>query len=281
MDHMPSSSWDTHVHVFDPVRHPYITNTRYSPPARSTADLVAATPTQNFVIVMSGPEGTNTELTIEAMQKLRDVGREARGVVVMDMEQMTPDELQRLNRAGVRSVRFNTRREGTSLDKLYAECAERIHSAGLRWSIEAAIFEVKLWHSLIETFRLLHKKYGTVFVADHVFAAQPSDLSSSEFLDLLELVEEGILMVKISGLTRYGRSPESLRPLIKEILKRRDGKGGVWGSDWPHVNSTPGATNFLEVNLGQHLGLLKSICAELGGDRWEKLMGQNAAALYE
>lgn len=280
MDQLPPSSWDTHVHVFDPERHPYISNTRYSPPARSTEDLVAATPTKNFVIVMSGPEGTNTALTIEAMEQLRRMGREAKGVVVMDMEQMTPDELQRLDHAGVRSVRFNTRREGTSLDKVYEECAQRIHLAGVKWSIEAAIFEVSLWHSLIPTFRSLHKRYGTVFVADHVFAAKSSEIDSPEFLTLLELVEDGILIVKISGLTRYGRSPESLMPMVKEILQRNGGTGGVWGSDWPHVNSNPGASDFLQVDLQHHLSLLKGVCDGLGNNTWEKLMRDNAISLY-
>lgn len=280
MDQLPPSSWDTHIHVFDPKGHPYIPNTRYSPPARSTGDLVSSTPTSNFVVVMSGPEGTNTELTVEAMDQLRQMGREARGVVVLDLEQMHPIELQRLDRAGVRSVRFNTRRDGMTLDMLFEQTAEKISAAELSWSIEAAIFDVKIWHSLIPTFRNLHDRYGTVFVADHVFAAQPAEVDSANFTDLLKLVEEGIIVVKISGLTRYGRDPQTMMPVVREVLKRRCGKGGVYGSDWPHVISDPGATELMEVDLGQHLDLLKGICDELGGGTWERLMRDNAAALY-
>jgi hypothetical protein len=53
---------------------------------------------------------------------------------------------------------------------------EKIAAARVRWSIEAAIFQVALWHSLAPTLRRLYKQYGTVFVADHVFAAQPSEI---------------------------------------------------------------------------------------------------------
>ncbi|KAH8897660.1 hypothetical protein GQ53DRAFT_759887 [Thozetella sp. PMI_491] len=257
MNQIPSSSWDVHVHVFDPKRHPYIPNTRYTPPARSVVDLTSSLPTTNFVIVMSGPEGTNTALTVEAMNELRQAGREAKGVVVLDLEQMIPETLQALDNAGVRSVRFNTRRDGSSLDKLYEEAAERIHNSGVRWSIEAAIFDIGLWHSLIPTLRAVNKQYGTVFVADHVFAAHPSQADSPEFKQLLELVDEGILYVKISGLTRYGREPATMMPLVKEVLRKREGRGVVYGSDWPHVNSDPGSIALLEVNLPHHLSCLK------------------------
>jgi predicted TIM-barrel fold metal-dependent hydrolase len=280
MDFIPPSSWDVHVHVFDPVRHPYIPDTLYTPPARSTADLIAATPTTNFVIVMSGPEGTNTAQTVEAMEQLRKKGHEAKGVVVMDTNQMTPDELRRLDQAGVRSVRFNTRRDGMALDGLFEETARRISAAGVKWSIESAIFDVGVWHGLIPILRRLHEEHGTVFVADHVFAAQPSELGSDRFTDLLALVEEGIIVVKISGLTRYGRDAEPMMPVIREVLARRDGKGGIYGSDWPHVISKPGATGLMQVDIGEHLQLLKGVCDQLEKQTWERLMRDNAKALY-
>ncbi|KAH8655899.1 hypothetical protein BX600DRAFT_440382 [Xylariales sp. PMI_506] len=228
MDSTPLSSWDVHVHVFDPKRHPYIPNTRYSPPSRSTAVLINAMPTSNFVIVMSGPEGTNTDLTIEAMDQLRQMGREARGVVV----------------------------------------------------IEAAIFDIDVWHNLIPVLQATHKEYSTLFVADHVFAAQPADIGSPKFRELLGLVGDGVLYVKISGLTRYGREPATMMPLVKEPMKRRNAERVVYGSDWPHVNSNPGSTSLLDVDLPHHLNHVKAACDELGVNTWERLMRDNAANLY-
>lgn len=281
MDSLPPSSWDTHVHVFDPIRYPYIPNARYNPPARSLQDLVISTPTDNFIIVMSGPEGTNPSQTINAIKQLEQDGRKAKGVVVMDIGQMTADNLQRLDNFGVRSVRFNTRRDGTTtLDSTFEEAVGRIHAAGVKWSVEAAIFDVTLWYSLGPTLRKLHKMYGTIFVADHVFAAQPSQLKSTEFKYLLELVEDGIVVVKISGLTRYGRDAVTMIPVIKEVLRKRNGQGGIWGSDWPHVNSSPGATDLMKVDISEHLRLLKSLCEELGNSTWEKVMRDNAISVY-
>ncbi|KAH7030571.1 uncharacterized protein B0I36DRAFT_288087 [Microdochium trichocladiopsis] len=277
---LPSSSWDVHVHVFDPVKHPYIPRTRYTPPARSVGDLLRETHTHNYVIVMSGPEGTNTSHTEEAMAELQAKGHNACGVVVMDTEQMTPTELQRLDRAGVRSVRFNTQRTGTSLEALLEQTAGKIAAAGLGWSIEAAIFEVALWQSLIPTMRKLHRQFGTVFVADHIFAAQPEELGSTALSQVLDLVDEGVVVVKISGLTKYNRNPEAMMPIVKEILKKGDGRGGVFASDWPHVFSHPGATDLMEVDIPAHLTLLKAVCDEIGNGAWEKLMRDNAVALY-
>ncbi|QKX60433.1 uncharacterized protein TRUGW13939_07578 [Talaromyces rugulosus] len=281
MDFLPPFSWDTHVHVFDPIKYPYIPNTRYNPPARSVQDLVTSTPTKNFIIVMSGPEGTDTAQTIDAIEQLERDGRNAKGVVVMDIEKMTIDNLQRLNDAGVRSVRFNTRRdEITTLDSSFEEAVRRIHTAGVKWSVEAAIFDVALWYRLGPTLRKLHGKYGTIFIADHVFAAQPSQLESTEFKSLLDLVEDGMVVVKISGLTRYGRDAVTMMPVVKEVLKRRNGTGCVWGSDWPHVNSSPGATNLMEVDILEHLRLLKCVCDKLGNGTWEKVMRDNAVSVY-
>lgn len=230
---------------------------------------------------MSGPEGTDSSLTVEAMEQLRGMGREARGVVVMDLEQMTMTELQRLHAAGVRSVRFNTRRDGTSLDALFEQTAEKIHAAGVGWSIEAAIFDISTWHRLTPTLRRLNKSYGTIFVADHVFAAQAGDLADSKFQQLLELVQDGTIMVKISGLTRYGRSPRDMIPVIRAVLSQNEGSSGVFGSDWPHVNSAPGSTDLLSVHLEEHLAVLKGVCDELGSGFWEKLMRDNAKILYK
>jgi predicted TIM-barrel fold metal-dependent hydrolase len=235
---------------------------------------------ENFVIVMSGPEGTNSSLTVEAMGQLRGMGRQARGVVVMDLEQMTESELHRLNDSGVRSVRFNTRRDGTSLDGLFAETAKKLHDAGVCWSIEAAIFDVATWSKLIPTLREANENYGIVFVADHVFAAQVEDLEKDEFKALLKMVDDVIIVVKISGLDRYERNPIDMIPVVKAVLSQRDGKGGVFGRDWPHVDSTPGSTSLMDVDIEEHLSVLKHVCDQLGPGKWEALMRDNAKALY-
>ena len=59
---LPPDSWDTHCHIFEPIRHPYVRDTPYAPPARTVGHLVQASECKNHVIVLSRPEGTNTDI---------------------------------------------------------------------------------------------------------------------------------------------------------------------------------------------------------------------------
>ena len=282
-DIIPPDSWDTHVHVFDPVNHPYIPESPYDPPARSPTDLVNSLPTHNYVIVVSGPEGTNTSQAVEAMASLRAMGRKSRGTVVMDLEQTTVENLQRLNEAGVRSVRFNTRGDGDAvqkLDELWTATVALFQEANVKWMIDGAIWDYKLWHALIPIMRKLHDSHGTIFVADHMFAIRPSDGASKELYDLIQAVDDGVIVVKVSAMYRYGRTPQTMAPIVKRILKARQGRGGIWGSDWPHVVSNPGSRELETVDIPAHLEYLKQICDEVGQGCWEKLMVTNAAALF-
>lgn len=105
------------------------------------------------------------------------------------------------------------------MNRLFEGTAERIHAAVVKWSIEAAIFDIDTEHGLIPTLRNANKLYGTVFVADHVFAAQQADLATEKFQHLLQLVDEGVIIVKVSGLTRYGRNPQDM--VCSHVEKRR------------------------------------------------------------
>ncbi|KAH8172093.1 amidohydrolase domain-containing protein [Sarocladium implicatum] len=277
---IPSSSWDVHVHIFDPERHPYVPDSLYTPPASTVSDLMAKTPTENAVVVMAAPDGNNTDSIVDHMQQLRSAGRQARGVVFMSLDQMTPNELQRLDKAGVRSVRFNSKVDGDQLPSMWARGIEAIVTAGVKWSIEAVIFDIALWHSLIPLMKASWEKHGTIFVADHILGLQPSHLESEQFADLLKLIEDGVLVVKISGLYKYDREPREMMPIVKKILEKRQGRGGMWASDWPHVIPTRGSTSLYEVDLHEHLALLKEVCDALPKGTWERLMRDNAAEVY-
>ena len=277
---IPSCSWDVHVHIFDPEPHPYVPDSLYTPPASTVPQFLANVSTHNAVVVMAAPDGTNTASVVDHMKQLREAGREARGVVFLDLEQMTPCKLRRLDQEGVRSVRFNSKNAGDRLPELWAKGIEAIVAAGVKWSIEAVIFDLALWHSLIPLMRASYRDHGTVFVADHILGLQPSDIESEEFADLLKLVEDGVLVVKISGLYKYEREPRAMMPIVKKIMEAREGRGGMWASDWPDVVPTAGSTSLYEVDLEEHMALLKGVCDELPDGTWEKLMRDNAAQVY-
>lgn len=277
---VPPSAWDVHVHIFDPERHPYVPDALYAPPASTVPQFLASVPTHNAVVVMAAPDGTRTASIVDSMTQLRQAGRKARGVVFMRLDQMTPNELQRLDREGVRSVRFNSKLDGDLLPDMWERGIEAIVAAGVKWSIEAVIFDLSIWHSLIPLMETAWRNHGIVFVADHVLGLQASHIESKQFADILELVESGILIVKISGLYKYGREPREMLPIVKKVLERRQGRGAMWASDWPHVVPAPGSVSLYKVDLEQHLALLKGICDELPEGTWEKLMRDNASEVY-
>lgn len=278
---IPTSSWDVHVHIFDPERRPYVPGSLYTPPARVVSQFLAAAPTENAVVVMAAPDGTNTASVVDSMNQLRRAGRQARGVVFMNLDAMVPSELQRLDKEGVRSVRFNSKLDGGDrLHDLWAKGIQAIVASGVKWSIESVIFDLGLWHSLIPLMKDAHAAHGIVFVADHILGVQPSHIESQQLVELLQLVEDGVLVVKISGLYKYGRDPLAMMPVVKKIMEKRQGRGGMWASDWPHVIPTPGSTALYEVDIAEHLALLKSVCDELPDGTWERLMRDNAVEVY-
>ncbi|RSH92586.1 hypothetical protein EHS25_008031 [Saitozyma podzolica] len=278
-----SQGWDTHCHVFDPVKHPYISDTPYAPPRRAAEHLMAAVPASNFVIVMSVPEGTSTAHTLEAIELLHSAGRKGRGTVVMDPIRMVPDELQKLQHAGVRSVRIHTLRIGEDIDVLktiFEDTARRIDTAGLKWCIDAQL-SLKTWSTLIPTMTKLHGEFGTVFVVDHMFCCSPDDADNPLLDDLLDLVRRGIMYVKLSGLDRYsaGKGFEAFGPLVKRLVRADRGGGILFGSDWPHVVMGQGG-QLSEVDTVAHLRFLQDTCESVGEGVWQKVWNDNAERLY-
>ena len=98
---------------------------------------------------------------------------------------------------------------------------------------------------------------------------------------LMEPLSDGVMVVKVSGMYRYGRQPQAMIPLVRRVMKQRDGRAGVWGSDWPYVHSTPGSTSFNDVDVWENLNLLKKVAEEYSDQHWNKLMRDNAALLFD
>ncbi|RSH82838.1 hypothetical protein EHS25_005828 [Saitozyma podzolica] len=141
---LPEGSWDTHIHIFDPARHPYEPDWPYIPPHCSVEQLLHAVPCSNFCIVIDMPEGTRPELALESVAKISSVpGRTARATIVLDFDRLSNEQLQQLRTKGVRSIRihakgaiatgFFRRRRSPRLHRqsLGAYCTPRVES---RWS---------------------------------------------------------------------------------------------------------------------------------------------------
>ena len=282
-----AGSWDTHCHIFAPDTHPYIANTPYRPPAFSPLDLLDVSTAENHVIVLAVPDGTDPSLMLESIEQLQSMGRRARATIVMDLDHMTPARLRELWERGVRSVRVHIARlrlyyardtiTRDDIERYITDAARRIHAAGMRWPIDMQL-DLQHWVDLVPTMRRLHSEYSTSFVADHVFTARSGSLELPGLDELLSLMREGVLVVKISGLTRLAPRLEDVVPLVRKVITNAP-EMVVWGSDTPHVVMDPTRHDFDEVDVGAQLDLLRGICEGHEG-WWEMLMQTNAERLY-
>src|SRR5262249_28363964 len=104
---MPEGAIDAHMHVIGPFdRFPLSVKTKYVPFAATWQEqkeiLVDKMGFSGFVVVQATCHGTDNRLAVDALEHMQ--GRAA-GVGSVD-EDVTMDELRRLNDAGVRGVRF-------------------------------------------------------------------------------------------------------------------------------------------------------------------------------
>ena len=285
--------WDTHCHVFDRHTYPYAADAPYHPPKRTPIDLLATVPANvGSIIVMSVPEGGDTRQTVAALEALRKAGRQCLGTIVARPEAMETNELQRLHKLGIRSVRFHIVAYHGDVDKLSADievAASKLYEAELKWPIDMQL-HFDQWSTIATLMERLHGQYGTVFVADHMFCASPSYAETSphrdQLLGLLELVKRGVLYVKVTGLDRYsvssGRGFEGFRGLLEMLVRAKQGEGLLYGSDWPHIVMGPGEkTREDEIDMRAHVHFLREICDQMASDAWQKVWYGNAENLYQ
>ncbi|KAK1925419.1 hypothetical protein DB88DRAFT_483853 [Papiliotrema laurentii] len=273
---LPPQSWDTHI---------YLPPDRASTGATSLAGhLVKASPAHNFALCMSITDSPDTlPVFIDTITALNEMHRRARGTVILRPDEMTPTRLRTLQSQGIRSIRLHIVRIAMDLgadignvEKVISGTAQRLHGEGLSWPIDAQL-SLSTWSRLSELLVKLHQEFGTTFIADHMFCAGPDSAGSKDFGRCLDLVERGIVHVKISGLAKYAPAGiETLRPIIEQVLRCRGGDMALWGSDWPHVDLEGDRA---EVDVEEQLSRLKDICQGLGEGYWEKLTVENAQRL--
>lgn len=139
---LPSQSWDTHLHVFDPARHPYPSQRKYSPVPATKDELFnfnvslteTATP-QNIVLVQPSPYGTDNSLILDLLENTAVAEPTMRAIAVIDSPAVSESELDRMNGLGVRGVRINVAAssDATGVDELrrqYVGAARRISKFG-------------------------------------------------------------------------------------------------------------------------------------------------------
>lgn len=237
---VPAGACDCHTHIHgDPEKFPFFSGRVYTPEPALPEEMAAlhrALHIQRVVIVTPSVYGTDNSATLYGM-KAR--GADARGVAVID-DKTLESELDAMERAGVRGIRLNLATGGGNDP-----------SAGRR-RFQAAAERVKIrgWHvqmytnlAVISSIKDLVAVSPVPVVFDHFGGAQAElGVEQPGFSDLLELLRSGKAYVKISGGYRASkRAPEyaDAVPLARALIAANPERI-VWGTDWPHPNSSSG-----------------------------------------
>jgi 4-sulfomuconolactone hydrolase len=238
---LPANACDTHFHVWGPPeRFPYATRRTYTPPACPIEHFVAIADMlgiQRGVLVQSNVHKGDNASTMDALEKYPD---RLRAVIKHDRN-LTKEELQHLDRIGVRGFRLN--------------CLQRL-SGGFDPEIFRQVCRVAGEMDWVVTLHL--DTAMLIEIADQVANApcklaidhlgESRDTTGTDWAGLptLErLLSAEHVWLKASALDRRLRSGtpyEKLVELMSHLLGFRPDRI-LWGSDWPHSGHfAPGTT---------------------------------------
>ena len=231
----PAGAVDAHCHVFGPAdRFPYAPERKYTPCDAPRAKLFELRDHLGFarnVIVQASCHGRDNAALVDALESAGDL---ARGVAVVGSD-VAQDELERMNEAGVRAVRFNFVRRlvDATPREVFLGIAERV--ARLGWHV-VVYFEAPTLEDLVPFLRRL----PTTVVVDHMgrpdVAAGVDDEHFQRFIEFL--AENENVWTKVScpeRLTLAGPPYDDVVPFARTLVERFP-RRVLWGTDWPHPN---------------------------------------------
>ena len=240
---LPPGSVDAHCHVFGPGdRFPFAPERKYTPCDASREQLFALRDHLGFdknVIVQATCHGADNSALLDA---LAHSDNRARGVVTIKRN-VTDEQLQSMNAAGVRGVRFNFVKrlvDFTPKDELM-EIAARIAPMG--WHV-VIYFEAVDLPELWDFFTAL----PTTVVVDHMGRPDVSKpVDGPEFELFIKFMREYTnVWSKVSCPERLSvAGPPALNgernayrdvvPFARRIVETFPDRV-LWGTDWPHPN---------------------------------------------
>lgn len=231
----PPNACDGHCHVFGPgKRFPYAKERTYEPPdspKEKLADLHKFLGFSRAVLVQASCHGTDNRAMLDAIASSKGAWRG----VAMVPKSVAQIELQRLNAAGVRGIRYNFVKHlgGTPALEAVEDIVARI--APLGWHLQ-----LHLDADGISELRTFLRKLKIPFIIDHM-GRVPARLGLEQpaFRQLLELLKDNPnAWVKISGAERVsaaGKPFHDAVPFAEALIKAAPDRI-MWGTDFPHPN---------------------------------------------
>ena len=233
---VPPGAVDAHCHVFGPAAYfPFSPKRKYTPCDASKEQLFELRDFLGFersVIVQATCHGNNNDALEDALLNSND---KARGIASVG-EDIDHATLRRLDRAGVRGVRFNfvKRLVDNTPKDIFKKISKMIAEYG--WHIVVYVESQDL-----EEIVSFLKALPTTVVFDHM--ARPDvakGTDSKEFNLLMKLMENEKFWCKTTCPERLTKiSPEynysDVLPFMQKLVTNFPDRV-LWGTDWPHPN---------------------------------------------
>jgi predicted TIM-barrel fold metal-dependent hydrolase len=231
---LPPDACDAHCHVFGPGNvFPYAPNRRYTPddaPKEILKALHDHLGISRAVIVQASCHGNDNRAMLDALAWRPE---HYRGVAILD-ENTPGTDIPVMHRAGVRGARFNfVKHLGGSPDMtVFANILRRIKPLG--------------WHVVLhvdapDIIPLSDMMRGLTlpFVIDHMGRVPAKDgLDQAPLAALLDLAKLDRCWIKVSGSERIDMPPyDKAIPIARKIVEASPSRV-LWGTDFPHPNST-------------------------------------------
>ncbi|EXK86418.1 hypothetical protein FOQG_09690 [Fusarium oxysporum f. sp. raphani 54005] len=243
---MPNGSWDSHLHVLDPVRFPPIPGSYEFGTYTAWDATIEETRLgcSHMVLIQPSVYGNDNTLLIDTLKAFGP--NRALGVIVFDVANTSAAQLQEWNDLGVRGVRLNFQSTGDAppakeLRDMMQRYADAIRPFSWVLQIYIAMKDIPTIEPVIPTL-------GVKVVIDHLghpdipksngsgTALDPHTLSG--FDSMLRLLKGGNTWVKVSAVYRLSQAPgplyTDLDPIILEFSTAAPSRL-VYASDWPHT----------------------------------------------
>lgn len=265
---LPPNACDAHCHVFGPGHvFPYAPNRRYTPedaPKEMLKALHDHLGLSRAVIVQASCHGSDNRAMLDALAWRPD---RYRGVAILD--QNTPaTDIPVMHRAGVRGARFNfVRHLGGAPDMaVFANILARIKPMGWHVVLHVDAPDIAPLSDMMRALTL-------PFVIDHMGRVPARDgVEQKPLQALLDLAKLDRCWIKVSGSERIDLPPyDKAVPIAKKIVEASPDRV-LWGTDFPHPNSTH------EADEADLVDLLPKIAPDPA--LRQKLLVANPAKLY-
>jgi 2-pyrone-4,6-dicarboxylate lactonase len=269
---LPKGACDAHCHVFGPGdKFPYAANRRYTPadaPKEMLAALHAHLGIDRAVIVQASCHGADNAAMLDC---IASDPKRYRGVAIVD-DSFTEADYDRLDRGGVRGVRFNfVKHLGGAPDMaVFNRVIDRIKGRGWHLVLHVDAPDIIPLSDMI-------RRLPLPFVIDHMGRVpSAAGVEQPPLRALIELSGLENCWIKVCGSERISLPPYAAAVPIARALVEASPTRVLWGTDFPHPNATHETDEADLVDLVPQFALLALAQRRLLVDNPARLYGFDA-----